>query len=58
MKTFKNIERTKAWATVDSEVGVVGLFERREEARCAKRHAKGAGHKQKVVKLVFGSIVR
>ena len=58
MKAFKNIERTKAWATVDPEVGVVGLFESREEARCAKRYAKVVGHKQKVVKLVFAGVVR
>ena len=58
MKAFKNIERIKAWATVDSEVGVVGLFESREEARCAKRYGKIHGHKQRVVKLTFAGVVR
>ena len=53
---FKN--RIKAWACVDSEVGVVVVFETREEARNNKRYAAEYGHKQVVAKLVFEDFVR
>lgn len=58
-KEFARFEpRIKAWACVDSEVGVVGLFETREHARANKRYAEMHGHKQKVAKLVFEDFVR
>lgn len=58
-KEFAKYEqRIKAWACVDSEVGVVGLFETREEARSNKRYAATHGHKQMVAKLVFDEFVR
>ena len=55
MQVAKNL---KAWACIDSEVGVVGVFETREEARNNQRYAKGYGHKQKIAKLVFDDFVR
>ena len=55
MKVAKNL---KAWACIDSEVGVVGIFETRELARKNKRYAELHGHKQKVAKLVFEDFVR
>jgi hypothetical protein len=55
MQAAKNL---KAWACVDSEAGVVGVFETREEARSSKRYAESHGHKQKVAKLVFEEFVR
>ena len=58
-KDFVKFEsRIKGWACVDSEVGVVGLFETREEARANKRYAASYGHKQMVAKLVFEEFVR
>ena len=51
-------ERIKAWACVDSKVGIVGIFETREEARNNKRYAAQYGHKQIVAKLVFDEFVR
>ena len=55
MQVAKNL---KAWACVDSEAGVVGVYETREEARSSKRYAESYGHKQKVAKLVFDEFVR
>ena len=55
MQVAKNL---KAWACIDSEVGVVGVFETREEARENKRCAEANGHKQKIAKLVFEDFVR
>ena len=58
-KAFAKYEnRIKGWACVDSKVGVVGVFETREEARANKRYAECQGHKQKVAKLVFEEYVR
>ena len=58
-KEFAKYEnRIKGWACVDSKVGVVGVFETREEARANKRYAECHGHKQKVAKLVFDEFVR
>ena len=58
-KEFAKYEsRIKAWVCVDSEVGVVGVFESREEARASKRSAATLGHKQIVAKLVFDEFVR
>jgi len=54
----KHTPHIKAWACVDSEGGVVGLFETREAARDNKRYAERYGHKQKVAKLVFEEFVR
>ena len=50
--------RIKGLACVDSKVGVVGVFETREEARQNVRYAKTFGHKQIVAKLVFEEFVR
>lgn len=59
MREFKrDVTTVKAWACVDEKVGVVGVFETREEARDNKRYAKQCGHKQVVVKLTFDSVVR
>lgn len=55
MQAAKNL---KAWACVDSEVGCVGVFETREEARKNKAYAELNGHKQKIAKLVFDDFVR
>ena len=55
MKVAKNL---KAWACVDSEAGVVGVYETREEARANLRYAKSHGHTQKIAKLVFEDFVR
>ena len=58
-KEFAKYEnRIKGWACVDSEAGVVGIFETREEARASKRYAATFGHKQIVAKLVFDEFVR
>lgn len=58
-KEFARFEnQIKAWACVDSEKGVVGVFETREEARSNKRYAAQYGHKQIVAKLVFEDFVR
>lgn len=58
-KHFTNPEKSvKAWATIDSEVGVVGVFETRREARESKSYAESHGHKQKVAKLTFDKFVR
>lgn len=58
-KEFARFEsKIKAWACVDSEAGVVGLFETREQARENKRYAESNGHKQLVAKLVFEDFVR
>jgi hypothetical protein len=54
----KHESRIKAWACVDSQKGVVGLFETREEARDNKRYAAKYGHAQMVAKLVFEEFVR
>ena len=54
----KHTPRIKAWACVDSESGVMGVYGTREEARNQKRHAEYFGHKQKVAKLVFEEFVR
>lgn len=51
-------QNIKAWAVVDSDVGVVGVFDTREEARSCKRYAEAYGHKQKIAKLKFDSFVR
>ena len=59
MKQFKrDVTNVKAWVCVDEEVGVVGVFETREEARENKRYAKQYGHNQVVVRLTFDSVVR
>ena len=58
-KEFAKYEnRIKGWACVDSKVGVVGVFETREEARQNVRFAKMFGYKQIVAKLVFKEFVR
>lgn len=58
-QVFANREnQIKAWACVDSEMGVVGIFDTREQARNNKRYAEMNGHKQKVAKLTFGGWVR
>ena len=58
-KEFAKYEnRIKGWACVDSKVGVVGVFETREEARQNVRFAKMFGYKQIVAKLVFEEFVR
>lgn len=58
-KKFMNAAKNlKAWACVDSEVGVVGVYETREEARSNKRYAESHGHSQKIAKLVFEDFVR
>lgn len=58
-KKFMNAAKNlKAWACVDSEAGVVGVFETREQARSNKRYAESHGHKQKIAKLVFEDFVR
>ena len=55
MQAAKNL---KAWACVDSEAGVVGIFETRALARKNKAYAELNGHKQKIAKLVFEDFVR
>lgn len=55
MQVAKNL---KAWACIDSEVGVVGVYETREEARDHVRYTKSHGHSQKIAKLVFEDFVR
>ena len=58
-KEFAKYEnRIKGWACVDSKVGVVGVFETREEARQNVRYAKRFGHSQKIAKLHFVGFVR
>jgi hypothetical protein len=52
------LENIKAWAVVDSEVGLIGFFDTREAARNNKRYAAQYGHKQIVVKLKFAEVVR
>jgi hypothetical protein len=59
MKQFKrDVNNIKAWACIDEEIGVVGIWETREEARKNKRYAKKHGHKQVIVRLAFDSVVR
>ncbi|MNL78575.1 hypothetical protein D3C87_2050010 [compost metagenome] len=59
MKNFKrDVSKIKAWACVDEQVGVVGVYETREQARSNRRFAAEHGHKQVVVKLTFSEIVR
>lgn len=57
-KSKQKLENIRGWAVYDSEVGVVGVFETREEARENKRYAKQYGHNQVVVRLTFDSVVR
>ena len=58
-KEFAKFEpRIKAWACVDSESGVVGVFETRQEARESKQYAATYGHTQKVARLIFEEYVR
>lgn len=52
------LENIKAWACYDLEVGLVGVFETRREARANKKYAAQYGHKQVVVKLKFDKVVR
>ena len=55
MQAAKNL---KAWACIDSDVGVVGIFETCALARKNKAYAELNGHKQKIAKLVFEDFVR
>ncbi len=57
-KQFVSPDNVKAWVCIDSEVGVVGVFEKRSEARANKKYAEQHGHKQKVARLKFDSFVR
>jgi predicted transport protein len=59
MKQFKrDVTNVKAWACIDEEVGLVGIFDTREAARNNRRYAKSHGHNQVVVRLTFDSVVR
>lgn len=53
-----NVNKIKAWATVDEDGTIVALCGSREEARDQKRYAAKHGWKQKIAKLTLDKIVR